>query len=251
MKIETQAIDRAFEAFRTRYKRWDMDHHVDLWADAQRAFERDNVAGFVVIYNELRSYWQIGRGKGAKLAPAEDVFKLLASLPRSLRHARLTDQTASTAPDLLAVVTSLKGVKVAKSGVSIMAISKFLHFFNPRLFLIVDRAMIWDWALNHSWINDPIRALKAELRPRLAGAAGNGGNVGCDPLSYISILIWAGGVLRENPAIASGFASFLRSKCGSKPLPTDLETYDAVAMEWLLLGLVELPPPGVVVDATL
>ncbi len=36
----------------------------------------------------------------------------------------------------------------------------------------------------------------------------------------------------------------------ARPTPewqkSSLETYDAVAVEWLLLGLVELPPPGVI-----
>jgi hypothetical protein len=251
MRIDPNTMDRALSAFHDRYvvnarRAWDIDHHVRLWAEAQTAFANCNAGGFGKVYGELRSHWQIARGKGAIMASPDEVFKLLCDLPTSLRQIRLTDLNESAAPDLRVVVAAMESVKQSKGGESsIMAISKVLHFLNPRLFVIVDRGMVWNWALNHLWVWRPIEATREALRPLLPGMCETSKTGACDPLSYVAILVWAGRLLRDNPAVSESFARFLRSKCSNGPLPPDLATYDAVAVEWLLLGMVELPPPGV------
>jgi hypothetical protein len=250
--IEPATIQRAFGAFHHRYvlnakPAWELKRHARLWTNAQRALNDRDVEGFGRVYDELRRHWQLNRGKGAMLAAPENIFELLCKLPGSLRETRLSDQTTSTAPNLLRAIEALFCVKRIKAGPSIMAISKILHFFNPCLFVIVDRGMVWNWALKHLWLWRPIKDTRDLLRSTLPGASERTDNGACDPLSYVAILIWAGQVLRDNPEIAVHFARYLRAKCDAAYLPPEPEKFEAVAIEWLLLGLVELPPPGVAV----
>jgi hypothetical protein len=68
----------------------------------------------------------------------------------------------------------------------------------------------------------------------------------CDIASYVAILIGFGKLLRDNPHVARQFAAFLRRRTNAEArLPGDIESYEAAAVEWFLLGLVELPPQGV------
>jgi len=67
---------------------------------------------------------------------------------------------------------------------------------------------------------------------------------------YFATLVWGGGVLRMNPPIPRSFASYIRGahpECPALPL----ETFEAAALEWLLLGLVDVPPAGVKSEATM
>ncbi|HED53172.1 MAG TPA: hypothetical protein ENJ00_03105 [Phycisphaerales bacterium] len=70
-------------------------------------------------------------------------------------------------------------------------------------------------------------------------------NMSCDLLSYMAVLTWAGGVFRQNPAITPLFAEYVRGVEHDRPIDFPLDDYEAAAVEWLLLGLAELPPPGV------
>jgi len=126
-----------------------------------------------------------------------------------------------------------------------MAISKILHFYNPRLFIIVDGGMMWNWALSHPWIWKQIEPLRRAVDMAVFGSAQKRGDTACDAASYVAILIWAGDLLRGNPEIGAAYDRFYRNHCDDQQLPADLATYEAAAVEWLLLGLVELPPSGV------
>ena len=52
-------------------------------------------------------------------------------------------------------------------------------------------------------------------------------------------------MVRDNPHVPQVFAEHVQSHAARETLPADLERYEAAAVEWLLLGLVELPPDGV------
>jgi hypothetical protein len=247
--IEPATMDRAYEAFHRRYvlktKAWDLDHHAQLWVEAQRAVEACDVSAFESVYGSLRKYWQLTRGRDAKMATPAEVFKGLCALAPRLRKRRLAELSETDLSSLLATVEGLKSVKQTKGGTSIMAVSKVLHFFNPRLFVIVDRAMVWNFALNHLWLWRPIEAVRDALDRSLHGRVKKHPADACDPTSYVAVLLWSGELIQANPAVTARFAEYLRRHCRPHSLPDDLMTYEAVAVEWLLLGLVELPPPGV------
>src|SRR5687768_6961187 len=88
MTIDPKTTSRAFKAFYRRYvvnarRAWDIDHHVRLWAEAQAAVSKCDAGGFVGVYGELRSHWQLARGKDAIMAPP--------GLPTALRRMRLSE----------------------------------------------------------------------------------------------------------------------------------------------------------------
>ena len=68
------------------------------------------------------------------------------------------------------------------------------------------------------------------------------------PIWYLDLLFWASALLRDNPAIRTAFAGQVREHAGGEELPSGLEDFEASAVEWLLLGLVELPPDGTMID---
>ena len=67
----------------------------------------------------------------------------------------------------------------------------------------------------------------------------------CDLLSYLAILRWSADVIRANSVIADCFAEHVKQHAGKAANDLPLAHYEAAAIEWLLLGLTELPPAGV------
>ncbi len=66
-----------------------------------------------------------------------------------------------------------------------------------------------------------------------------------DLASYVAILLWCGQLVQQNSIIVSEFGRYLRRHAGGRDLPADVGSYQAVAVEWFLLGIVEIPPPGI------
>jgi hypothetical protein len=142
----------------------------------------------------------------------------------------------------------VKGIKATKSGPSVVAISKFMHFVNPALFVIVDDAVVWRWVLKHKWLqvrlHAGVRRAARILDQRVPAHLPDT----CDLVSYAGTLYWLGEVVRDNPRITSAFAEYVRQECPEGAAGLPLEDYEAAAVEWFLLGVVDLPPPGI--DAT-
>jgi hypothetical protein len=252
MRISENTVSEAFGAFHRRYvakpkRAWDLDHHGRLWADSPADVESINeIAGFVRTLEELRAYWQIARGKGSKMMEFSAVLPMLRKNAGAVAIKRLSTIKETDAFSLFELVRSASDIKRVNGKPSLMAISKVLHFFNPRLFVIVDRAMVWDWTLAHRWLWEPIEAIRERIDLVTGCDHAARSDAACDITSYVAILIWSGELLRENSHIGGQFAAFLRAHTTFEAqLPADLETYEAAAVEWLLLGLVELPPPGV------
>jgi hypothetical protein len=65
-------------------------------------------------------------------------------------------------------------------------------------------------------------------------------------MDYLAVLVWGGRVLRDNPGVCSAFANYVERNC--KGPVVKLREYEGAALEWLLLGLVELPPAGLTID---
>ena len=235
MTVTRQVIDAAFEmhyrkhAARTR-RAWPIRNHVECWQRAHRAFSNESFDDFVWLYEELRRYWQLFRRSEAHWS-ADEAYEVLTGLNAACRHKRLSEVRAQDALPIRAALEAMAGVKTTSSGPSIMAISKFLHFWNPRLFVIVDTARMWDGVFSHSWIWEQV-----------SGSPKRGP---CNTESYVTILLWAARLARANPSITAAFAQYVSGDSGGCELPSDLKEYDAAAVEWFLLGLVELPPAGV------
>jgi hypothetical protein len=121
--------------------------------------------------------------------------------------------------------------------------SKFLHFWNPRLFIIVDFGVIWGFVLRHSWLWNEVKTVRSKVEARLPGRRPDPSDKVCDALTYLSILLWAAELVGDNPQITSNFADYVGRHAAGHGLP--LAEYEGAAVEWFLLGLVELPPAGV------
>ena len=161
-----------------------------------------------------------------------------------LRNRRLAELTPSDTERLWELLQSVRDVKHTRNGPSTVAVSKFLHFWNPRLFVIVDDGVIWNRVLAHHWIWEPIRRMRKITDAVIFGKGQKHDDVTCDLGTYLAILAWAGTFVRAHPQLSLGFTDYVQRHAGAARLPADISEYDAVAMEWFLLGVVEIPPAG-------
>ena len=143
------------------------------------------------------------------------------------------------------VLNAVRSLKEISDGPSLVAVSKSLHFLNPRLFVIVDRLVVGDFVLQHDWIRRQVEAARDEALKNGLPVDAPGSCLVSNDLRYLDILLWAGGVMRDNSCIAETFADYVRSQAGGERLPDDYRQFEGAAFEWFLLGLVELLPGGV------
>jgi hypothetical protein len=251
MRISEQTIKAAFRRHFEVYaqkKGWSIPYHIQQWNTASMAFQNRSLSDFEVLYEELRRRWQIFRGVKGRPS-AGNVFKTLLALDTNYAHQRLSALQAGDAANLWRVISPVTSVKRLKDGrPSVVAVSKFLHFWNPRLFIIVDYARIRTWVFGHSWLWDGVETKSAEVKRAVTARILNDSDFNTDMGYYPSILLWAGDVMQANSCIVQEFSRYVQSNAGSIPLPEDLREYEAAAIEWFLLGLVELPPKGVEVQ---
>lgn len=249
MEFTHETIRRAFAQHELNYHRtnqWPVGDHVRCWEHARAAFEEDSPAALESLFTHLRGYWQVFRSATMPVWSTEKIRTHLRGLPVEWRTKRLSQLRDEDLRGLAGIVNGMTGMKPIKYPPSIVAISKVLHFFNPRLFPIVDDAIIWRYVLKHRWLWRPIK----QERDRIAPIVGLDMPVGtaCDVLSFIAIMRWASKLIAANPDIMTEFAPYVRRnssdrETGARDLP--LEEYEAGAVEWFLLGVVELPPPEV------
>jgi len=250
--LTEDTVRKSFAAHRDRFDRdWPEQQHVDLVLRAQGAFQNDDFAAFREVFEALRTRWQVFRRAAHHWTPEKTyrVLKGLGDVPETEKFAgvtlsRLGDDDLRPLHDLLRKVAPIK--TLASGGVSVVAISKFLHFFNPRLFVIVDDAVVWNRVMGHWWLWDSFErqrmAIDAALSPKPTDHYG----ASCDLGSYLAMLYWCRGLLAASPAVMPAFREHLGAEAQCEVGAAG--TFEAVAVEWLLLGLVELPPEGVVQD---
>jgi hypothetical protein len=62
---------------------------------------------------------------------------------------------------------------------------------------------------------------------------------------YLRVLAFASDFVKANGGILPEFARTVQKLAAGLAIPTDIETYEATAAEWCLIGLAEMPPQGV------
>ncbi len=252
MHLSEAAIEAAFEKHAKRYggeRLWGVPYHVDCWAHARDAFENGSAPAFGWLYSELRTKWQVFRGPNWNAPTAKKVSHIMSGLPLALRGRRLAD-VAEPAPDdlvpLWRAMTDVAAIKKNRDGPSLVAMTKFLHFWNPRLFVIADRQVIWNWVFEHRWLWEQVVRVREELAASVPSTIQEHPFYSTDLRNYLAVLVWGGRVMRDNPRVVEHFARYVEKESGRQALPK-LREYEGAALEWLLLGLVELPPAGVIV----
>jgi hypothetical protein len=253
MRLTDAAIAAAFERHGARYGGGRIvGSYAACWSDAHEAFENGSAPAFERLYSELRARWQVFRSRTWNPAPAARVERILRGLPPSLRRLRLSDLADASPRRLTAVWRAMGAVGVIKrtgDGPSLVALTKFLHFWNPRLFVIADRELVWGWVFGHAWLAEQVDRAQEALARRLPRSIAGDPQSGAEMGRYLAVLVWGAGVMRDNPSVMPAFLRHVRRHAG-ETVPPRVGAYEAAALEWLLLGLVDQPPAGVTVGET-
>jgi len=184
---------------------------------------------FGTIYDNLRGWWRIGRN-GSLLSPSE-VFDLLmtdeceaCSRSSSISVATLPNTSSQTA--IVNCLRRVRGLKKLKSEYPVMAVSKFLHFFNPNLFVIWDREVIlgkvyrvfrddWDAAY---------KDIKVETDDKMMRF-------------YPAYLLWAARAIAEGGCqLIEDFATWFAKTAEAPDCRQEMTSYYATAFEFIVIG---------------
>lgn len=139
---------RALEAYSKFAKgtAWSVELKMDLYDLAKKAFSNaGNFAAFESNYNNLNSHWQVFRPHGAELCwPAPKIFEVVChELPgfEQASGVSLMNFDGSKKHALMFSLMALEGLK-PNNDYPTMAVSKFIHFYNPSLFPIWDNEVV-------------------------------------------------------------------------------------------------------------
>jgi len=127
------------------WDKWLIGEKVWLYACCAASLDHNNQNTFECVFNWLKSHWQVFRPKSDQdhwqsERIWDELIALNTEFPQS-RQLTLLSISCEDIPMLRECIERLTGIK--KNALTpIMAISKFLHFYNPRLFPIFDGAFI-------------------------------------------------------------------------------------------------------------
>lgn len=246
MRVNETTVKAAFDEYSKHYaegRAWGIDHHVEMWNLARQAFRHGSFDAFHTLYEKLRSRWQVFRGTGDHW-PDRKVYDTLLACDQRIARCRLSSICKDDLPSIWAAIQAVKSIKVNQTGPSVVAVSKFLHFRNPRLFVIVDDGLVWKWVFGHSWLREQVESIRKETDCLIGHSTRHADSV-CDLPTYLAVLAWASRLVRDNPCITPAFYEHVRRHANKVTVSPEVAEYDAAALEWFLLGLVALPPVGV------
>ena len=250
MRVDEIAVQKAFDHYLRHYvgqKGWGIKERVDLWERACKAFGQSSAADFHELYQRLRGSWQVFRGSSNYWSEPE-TFDVLRNCDRQFAQYKLSSFGEHDRSAVWGFIKNVEGIKTNKTGPSVVAVSKFLHFWNPRLFVIVDDSVVWKCVFGHEWLREQVQLTRTQLETDcLIHDVREHDNEVCDLPTYFAVLVWASQLVQKNPCIVRGFDKYIRQHAAI-PVPGEVAEYEAAAVEWFLLGLVELPPAGVTIE---
>lgn len=225
-------------------RRWYIEDKLMMYRWAKTAFEeqvveQEKILAFTEIYEQLRKYWQVFRNARGEYWSAKKIFEVFISDCRSCSReselSLLTIKPRSTeSQEVLNVLRGLANLKPS-ADYPWMAVSKFTHFFNPKIFPIYDQTVIWNLVLNGVFRDDYRRwCARNYLNPLGPGAKFN--------LHY---MLWAGHSIRNADDdfmkyFTEWFISQVGSGEGKNYFLDDLHQYYATAFEFVAIGATEL-----------
>jgi hypothetical protein len=237
---------------RSRSRGWWVSEKVRLYGLAETAFQPDDPQeeSFGRIYDTLRAYWQVFRnGPGWSVS---HTFRVLLSPPcSSCSRERLDLLRLGRRRDVSAIWQCLRAMSAVKTlpagNVSAMAVSKFLHFFNPTLFPIYDRAVVRNRAFPRfrGEIVASRERWRDQLRPLETDRLYNAG-LG----EYLHYLLWAADCVgavdsrRSMTVFVGMFSDMLRAENAPVRAPRQLSQFFATAFEFAMVGAVAREPTG-------
>lgn len=197
---------------------------------------------FEQIYAELRSYWQVFRG-GKGWTP-DQVFDTLVSPACQLCSRTNLDlvkiQKGSEIERVWRCLSAMKGIKILRSGkISAMAVSKFLHFFNPGLFPIYDRKVIGQRAMPS--FNEEMKQSRGKWQGKLTDVQ-NDSAFAHGLGEYLAYTLFASDCFSDVNASASmaifaqAFDKMVKEEDRGAEAPRGIHRYFATAFEFALIG---------------
>lgn len=225
-----ELADLAFAARRSAYTSWKLEEHVRVCTVAQKAMKSESGAADFDGYWQALVAWQAFR-RATEVMKRSSARRMLRTVGNASRGVRLsTLDRARDLPCLTRIVALARMLKLNsnKAG-SLVAMSKALHFINPRLFVILDRGVMVDYVLAHGWLR---AALPADFK--------------LDVDHYPAFLLWCAELLQRSPDVMPAFVDAFQAQAAAEgvSVPADVGTWESLAVEWLLQGLVEIPPDG-------
>ncbi len=231
--FEGTKIKEALKKYKdTKTKKWLVSHKLDLYQAGNIAFdssysEDERKEKFEEIYNDKG--WGVFR-KGERSTSGEIFDSLTKECSECSRKAGLTLANLKDGQDcdaLIKCLNKIKDIKTLKSGrVSTTAISKFLHFFNPKLFPLYNEKDIEKGVLKifgKEW-KDFTPAVHSE-------------SPYCGIRTYFRYILWANQIIRQNHKKIMGvFMEWVEEQVGPKNDLDFLKDYYATAFEFIAIG---------------
>jgi len=221
---------------------WIDAERIAMWKRGERSFgPGGDLWTYWPLYVELKKWvWY----RPQYPPPADFVYRILSELkvltPTSdrLRTLSLDRLTLAHVPDLRRILTRASEIKTNDSGPSLVAVSKNLHFFNRRLFVVVDDAEMQAKALSQPWLADEIRAVQDEMDDVCPPDP----KMDVEPftrqgLAYSAILFWASRFAQNHPEILRAFDEYVYHK---NYFRARYDGCQATAVEVYLLGAASL-----------
>ncbi len=252
IKLTEQAVKNSFAAYERIYaargpgaRGWSVEERIDLLVKGERAFDgTGSFEEFEGLYRQLRGGWQVFRN-AVEHWSAEESFRRLMSLDPGVKRLALSSLAEAHWPGIYRAVHQMQGIKRNSTGEpSLVAISKFLHFWNPALFVILDMEVMENNVLRRTWLARELPSIQ-----QLSGLCGE--NLEANPrlAKYLQALSFASSFMRANPHLIRHFVSAVASAIPAGAGDVGLLRHEAVAFEFCLLGLAELPPEGVTLSS--
>ncbi len=198
-------------------------------AEAFNTFDRK-------IYQELKGHWLVFRNSPGPYWTPQQVFEALRREfiqlswegPITLPNFSSSNKTET----LLSCLATLRDLK-PNDGYPVMAVSKFLHFYNPRMFPIYDNEVVWEMVF---------RRFKPEFK-QFCHTAKLPYDEGFTALFYTNYVCWASSLLAgAHPQFMQDFVDWLDKQPGvNKPRKIDASTLYATAFEFTAIGASQQP----------
>lgn len=249
LHVTTKAAELAFIEYDRHYvravRKWDFKYKHSFNEMCSVADKRVDFDRFCPLIAEMRSHWQAFRGKKVVVLPDQEIFSVLRDADPFFRASGLRDVTLDDVPSLHSALKKCATIKTNKNGPSVVAMSKMLHCWNPALFPVVDQGVVWNLMFSNLWLWEDFEKTRVTTDDIL-GIRAKRNDASCDVSSYVAFIVWTSNLLQQNASIMSAYKAYVRRECARiSECDGNMNRLEAVAAEWVLLGLVQLIPEGV------